>query len=127
MGARAAHVATRGITLAQEATARAPESIVARLAKFFPDAAPVRMPVKLTRLMDRQDSVAESTVIEFATPREILFATAAPLEFAEKLRIRNSDSTLDAEASVVAVQYHNEKTAVAARFTREVANWIVKP
>jgi hypothetical protein len=113
--------------LSQEATARAPESIVARLAKFFPDATPVRMPVKLTRFVNRHEAAPESTVIEYATSREILFATSTALEFAEKLRIRNSDSSLDAEASVVAVQYHNDKTAVAARFTREVANWIVKP
>jgi hypothetical protein len=41
--------------------------------------------------------------------------------------VQNSDGSLDVEASVVAVQYHNEQTAVAARFTRDVANWIVKP
>ena len=43
------------------------------------------------------------------------------------LRLQNSDGTLDAEASVVALQYTGGSTAVAARFTREVANWIVKP
>jgi hypothetical protein len=50
-----------------------------------------------------------------------------PLEFADKLRLRNSDGTLDTEACVVAVQYNGGRTAVAARFTGEVANWIVKP
>jgi hypothetical protein len=73
------------------------------------------------------DSAAEKTVIEFGTPREVLFAATTPLEFADTLRVQNADGSLDVEASVVAVQYHNGQTAVAARFTHEVANWIVKP
>ena len=68
----------------------------------------------------------ESTVIEFGTPREVLFACNTPLEFADVLRLRNSDGSLDIEASVVAVQYHPGKTVVAARFRGEVPNWIVK-
>ena len=66
-------------------------------------------------------------MIEYGTPREVLFAARIPLEFADKLRMQNSDGSLDTEASVVAVQYHNGNTVVAARFTQEVANWIVKP
>jgi hypothetical protein len=59
--------------------------------------------------------------------REVLFSSTLPLEFADKLKVQNSDGTLDAEASVVALQYTNGRTAVAARFTQEVSNWIVKP
>ncbi len=66
-------------------------------------------------------------MIEYGTPREVLFAARIPLEFADRLRLQNSDGSLDTEASVVAVQYHNGNTVVAARFTQEVANWIVKP
>ena len=87
----------------------------------------MRIPVTLTRVGSESGAFSENTVIEFGTPREVLFASSAPLEFSETLRLQNSDSSLDAEASVVAVQYHNGRTAVAARFTREVANWIVKP
>ena len=65
-------------------------------------------------------------MIEFGTSREVLFASALPLEFGDRLRVQNADGTLDAEACVVAVQYNAGRTAVAARFTREVANWIVK-
>ena len=111
----------------QEGTAPArclDESLVGRLAKFFPDATPVRIPVRVTGLAT--GSCSEQTVIEFGTPREVLFASNLPLEFADKLRLRNSDGSLDADACVVAVQYQNGKTAVAARFARDVANWIVK-
>jgi len=103
------------------------ESSTSKLAKFFPNAAPVRIAVRLTRLGSASSTCSESTVIEFGTPQEVLFASTLPLEFADKLRLRNSDGTLDTEACVVALQYNGGRTAVAARFTRDVANWIVKP
>lgn len=103
------------------------ESSVARLAKFFPEVTPVRIPVRLTRVGGEGQPFSENTVIEFGTPREVLFASTLPLEFADTLRLENSDGSLTAEASVVALQYHGAGTAVAARFTGEVTNWIVKP
>ncbi len=99
---------------------------VAQLAKFFPAAAPVRIPVRLARL-GTGDLSTESTVIEFGTPREVLFACVLPLEFADQIRLQNSDGSLDVEALVVAVQYDSGRTAVAARFAGEVPHWIVKP
>jgi hypothetical protein len=103
-------------------------STVAGLARFFPEATPVRIPVQLARTLEGSESAnfTESTIIEFGTPREVLFACNTPLEFADNLRLRNSDGSLDIEVSVVAVQYHPGKTIVAARFTGEVPNWIVK-
>jgi hypothetical protein len=107
--------------------ARVPqESCTAKLAKFFPEASPVRIPVRLTRVAEG-NVCTESTVIEFGTTREVLFSSTLPLEFADRLHLENSDGTLNAEASVVALQYTSGRTAVAARFTQEVSNWIVKP
>ena len=103
------------------------ESSTSKLARFFPNATPVRIPVRLTRLGNATATCSESTVIEFGTSQEVLFASTLPLEFADTLRLRNSDGSLDTEACVVAVQYNGGNTAVAARFTSEVANWIVKP
>jgi len=94
--------------------------------EVFPDATPVRIPVRLTRLAGDDNAFSENTTIEYGTPREVLFASSLPLEFADKLRLENSDGTLDAEACVVAVQYSAGRTAVAARFSREVPNWIIK-
>jgi hypothetical protein len=111
------------------ATARArssSESSTSKLAKFFPEATPVRIPVRLTRIAGGADNPSESTVLEYATAREVLFASSLPLEFADMLRLQNSDGTLDTEACVVAVQYNGERKAVAARFTQAVNNWIVK-
>jgi hypothetical protein len=122
--------------LAQPATApsrTAQTNTVAELARFFPEATPVRIPVQFTRRNSTSNGsqaggagVEESTVIEFGTSREVLFACTTPLEFADILRLRNSDGSLDTEASVVAVQYHPGKTIVAARFVTSVPNWIVK-
>jgi len=103
-------------------------SSVASLARFFPEATPVRIPVQLARILEPGEApnFTESTVIEFGTPREVLFACKTPLEFADMLRLRNSDGSLDVPVSVVAVQYHPGKTLVAARFQGDVPNWIVK-
>ena len=104
-------------------------SPVAGLARFFPDATAMRMPVQIARLVEGSQSpdLSESTIIEFGTPREVLFACKTPLEFADELRLRNSDGSFEEKARVVAVQYHPGNTLVAARFNREVPNWIVKP
>ena len=85
--------------------------------------------MRLARTQESDSSFAgftESTVIEFGTTREVLFACNTHLEFADTVRLRNSDGSLDTEASVVAVQYHPGKTIVAARFREEVPNWIIK-
>jgi hypothetical protein len=113
----------------------AQSSAVADLARFFPEAMPLRIPIQLTRSLTvdgtpanpvLEETVLEETVIEFGTAREVLFACATPLEFADVLMLRNSDGSLDIKASVVAVQYHPGATAVAARFLNSVPNWIVK-
>jgi hypothetical protein len=120
-----AHLGTAKAKTAQAST-------VAELARFFPEATPVRIPVEFTRCTRTNEDkpgaqeLAESTVIEFGTAREVLFACTTPLEFADILRLRNSDGSLDTEASVVAVQYHPGATVVAARFLNSVPNWIVK-
>lgn len=102
------------------------ESSTSKLARFFPTATPVRIPIRLTRLGSASATFSESTIIEFGTAREVLFASSLPLEFADRVRLRNSDGSLDAEAYVVALQYNGTQTAVAARFDGEVKNWIVK-
>jgi hypothetical protein len=102
------------------------ETSTTKLAKFFPNATPVRIPIRLTRVGNASNTCSESTIVEFGTPHEVLFASTLPLEFADTVRLRNSDGSLDTEACVVALQYNGIQTAVAARFTQEVSNWIIK-
>lgn len=121
--------------MAQEATANTrtgQSSSVGELARFFPEATPVRIAVQVARSAasprtENNSAFTESTVIEFGTPREVLFACSTAVDFGDVLRLRNADGSLDIESSVVAVQYHPDKTVVAARFLGEVPNWIVKP
>jgi len=123
----------------KQASAAAPAlevDAVSHLAKFFPEATPVRIPIRLSRSdgngigKDKAHGKAwtplEETVIEFGTPREVLFLVKHPLEFADAVLVESKDGSLRAEASVVAAQYHSERTVVAARFLKHVPNWIVK-
>jgi hypothetical protein len=68
----------------------------------------------------------QETVIEYGTSQEVLFAIDHPLEFGDYVLVESRDRSLHAEASVVAVQYHPERTVVAVRFLKPVPNWIVK-
>ncbi len=119
------------------ATARALEpDILSSLARFFPEATAVRIPIKLSRSNGQGNGhsaaagngrvLLQDTVIEFGTASEVLFVVSRHLEFGDRVVIESRDGSLCAEASVVALQYHTERTAVAARFLKPVPNWIVK-
>ena len=84
------------------------QSAVGRLARFFPEATPVRIPVNVSA-GSREKAESEATVIEFGTAREALFACQLPLEFAEKVRLRNADGSFDADAWVVALHFTTDK------------------
>ncbi len=98
---------------------------MSKLARFFPEATPMRIPVQIAG--HGGEAGGEHTTIEYGTSREVLFAASQPLEFAAKIRLRNADGSLDEEAWVVAIQYDGGNAAIAARFVRNVSHWIVKP
>lgn len=103
------------------------QTCVEKLSLLFSAASPVRLPVRIMTLATGRQSLQENTVIEFGTPQEVLFSSTLPLEFEDRIRIVNSDGSLDAKAKVVAVRYHDGAKAVAARFVSQVENWIIKP
>jgi hypothetical protein len=105
----------------------AEQTSVEKLAQLFPNASPVRIPVRVTTVSAGRRSLQEHTVIAFGTAQEVLFSSTLPLEFEDRVRLVNSDGSLDARATVVAVRYHGGGKAVAARFVGEVGNWIIKP
>src|SRR4029077_8130006 len=135
-------------TVPNQATARALEpDIVSRLARFFPEAIPMRIPIRLSRTQsngngkggsgngdltsrehgsESENVFFQETVIEFGTPRDVLFVLDRPLEFADRVLVESNDGSLRRDTFVVAVQYHLERTAVAVRFLKNVPNWIVK-
>lgn len=97
-----------------------------KLAQFFPEAMAVRIPVRVSRVKGNPATVTENTIIEFGTPQEVLFASMLPLDFEDRVHLENSDGSLSVEAEIVAMQVHQGKTAVAARFAQSVTNWIIK-
>lgn len=101
------------------------QSATAKLAGFFPTASAVRIPVRLSRVGE-EAAESEETLIEFGTAREVLFASRSRLQFGDRLRLQTADASFDVEVQVVAVQYHENQTAVAARFASQSANWIIK-
>jgi hypothetical protein len=110
-----------------EATPTAAEpTCVQKLAQLFRTASLVRIPVSVTAVLAGRRELREETVIEFGTTREVLFSTRLPLEFEDRVRLQNSDRSLDALATVIAVRYHAGRKAVAARFVEPVRNWIIK-
>lgn len=86
----------------------------------------MRIPVRVMTLGPGR-RIHEQTTIEFGTDQEVLFASTLPLEFEDHVRLLNSDGSLDARATIVAVRYHDGRKAVAARFFGQVSNWIIKP
>ncbi len=111
---------------ADVATTKTEQRCVEKLARLFPNALPVRIPVQVSAPPAGRRRLHEQTLIEFGTAREVLFASSLPLEFEDRVRLVNSDGSLDARATVVAVRYHNGTKAVAARFLNNVENWIIK-
>ena len=99
---------------------------VAELAKLFPGAVPVRVLVKLSKGDSANGSCAEQTLIEFGTREEILFVSGLPLEFDDTVRVRSTDGTLDSNAIIVAMRFHDDKMAFAAKFLKDVSNWMIE-
>ena len=112
---------------AEVAAVLSEQTCVERLAQLFPGVLPVRIPVSVTTVVTGRRRLQEQTVIEFGTAGEVLFASTLPLEFEDQVQLVNSDGSLDARATVVAVRYHGGRKAVAVRFVGEVENWIIKP
>jgi hypothetical protein len=103
------------------AAAEGIEGLAGRLARFFVDVTPVRLPVHVQAGQGGE----EPTVLEFGTPREVFFSCRLPIEFGETVRVHNSDHSFDVEATIVAAHYAGESVAYAARFNRDLHNWIV--
>ena len=102
------------------------ENCVSKLAQFFPQATPVRIPVQVVAPRPGGNSISEGTVIEFGTPSEALFMSTLPLEFDDHIRMLERNGDLVAEAAVVAVQYHDGRKAVAVRFLSSPRRWMME-
>ena len=98
-----------------------------QLARFFPRAAAVRVPVQITALRAGSTRLREATVVEFGGGEHAIFLSSLPLEFDDKVRIERDRNGGAADAKVIAVQYHEGRKAVAVRFLQGPCAWVTQP
>ena len=99
----------------------------AQLARFFPQAAAVRIPVQVTSLRNGSARLREAAVIEFCNHNHAIFLSSLPLEFDDRVKLQRDQPGSVHEAAVVAVQYHEGRKAVAVRFLQGACDWVTQP
>jgi hypothetical protein len=99
-----------------------------QLARFFPGASPIRIRVQVTALRGGRAKLREATVLEYGDAQHAIFVSTLPLEFEDRLRIeRTGHRGASAFSTVVAVQYHQGRKAVAVKFTESQCAWVTQP
>jgi hypothetical protein len=96
-----------------------------QLARFFPQARPVRIPVDVIASRGGKTRLREATVVEFGGPQHAIFLSTLPLEFNDRVQIEAGGERRPTQATVVGVQYHEGRKAVAVRFVQGPCDWVV--
>ena len=102
------------------------QSCAGQLAKFFPQSAPVRIPVQVTAPRGGNAHLREATVVEFSGGDHAIFLSTLPLEFGDQVKLEATMKGIFAEATVDAVQYHEGRKAVAVKFLSGHGDWVVR-
>jgi hypothetical protein len=97
-----------------------------QLGRFFPEARPVRIPVQVTSLRAGGMRLREASIVEFGGAEYAIFLSALPLEFDDRVRLESVQEGRSAEGTVVAVQYHEGRKAVAVRFSQGRCDWVTQ-
>lgn len=64
--------------------------------------------------------------MEYSGAEDAIFLSKLPLEFGDRVTLEASKEGRPAEATVVAVQYHEGRKAVAVRFLQGPCDWVVR-
>jgi hypothetical protein len=86
----------------------------------------MRIPVQVTPLRAGGARLREATVVEFGGGAYAIFLTTLPLEFDDRVMLEAVREGRSAEATVVAVQYHEGRKAVAVRFSQGRCDWVTQ-
>ena len=97
-----------------------------QIARFFPEVRPAAMPALLELRRSGGVKVREAIVIEFASAEKAIFHSKLPLEFEDRVLIEN-DGGHGMAAKVIAVQYHDGRTAVAVQVLDGLFSWMTRP
>ena len=103
------------------------QGCVEQLARFFPQTLPVRLRAQVTAIRSGSTKLHESVTVEFAATEFAIFASTLPLEFDDRVRLEREGKSRKAEATVIAVQYHAGRKAVAVKFTQGPCEWVMLP
>ena len=97
-----------------------------QLARFFPSLPGVRIPVRVAPLRAGSSParLQESAVVEYGSEEYAIFLSTLPLEFADRVCISGNGGGRSAEATVIALQYHEGRKAVAVRFVEGRCEWM---
>ncbi len=98
-----------------------------QLARFFPRVSAQSVPVRVAAVRPGSAALREATILEFGGPEHGIFLSTLPLEFADRVNIEHGEQSRVAEGTVVAVQYHEGRKAVAVRFSRAQDHWVNQP
>jgi hypothetical protein len=69
----------------------------------------------------------EATVVEFASAGFAIFVSTLPLEFDDRVRLERNQKGRTTDATVIAVQYHQGRKAVAVKFAQGPCEWVTQP
>lgn len=103
------------------------QNCVDQLARFFPHALPARLQVQVAAIRSSNAKLREVVTVEFAGADCAIFASTLPLEFDDRVRLEREGNFRKADATVIAVQYHAGRKAVAVKFTQGPCDWVTQP
>jgi hypothetical protein len=103
------------------------QGCVEQLARFFPQALPVRLRAHVSAVRSGSAKLHEAVTVEFASPDFAIFASSLPLEFDDRVRLEQEGKSRKADATVIAVQYHDGRKAVAVKFAQAPCEWVMLP
>jgi hypothetical protein len=83
--------------------------------------------MQVTSLRSGTTRLREASVVEFDGTEHVIFLSTLPLEFDDRVRLEASQNGRPAEATVIAVQYHEGRKAVAVRFSNCPCDWVTQP
>lgn len=104
-------------------------SCAEQLARFFPKLPPANISVQVAPLrpIASPARLEETVAVDFASEEYAIFVSTLPVEFDDRVRISREGGRRSAEATVIALQYHDGRKAVAVRFQDGPCEWMRQP
>jgi hypothetical protein len=101
-------------------------SCAEQLARFFPKLPPAKISVRVAPLrpIASPARLEEAVVVDFASEEYAIFVSTLPVEFDDRVRISREGGRRSVEATVIALQYHDGRKAVAVRFQDGPCEWM---